>query len=214
MMTTILLITVLLGITAAVILMIYLIDKINQLEQYTIENLQLDSSRIPEPSNTPLPSSAKNSLSGLAGKNLWDAMCGKADEGVSQTDIEGARKRYEVVLHKHIEMILNTGKSDASAGRPQKTVKNPIDVSTLRGVVNSWIPPQHASRIYKVGYEIDKATEADMNRLNSAITESCEVLFNRTDFEIQSGFIEKLLGVNNTEATPEVDAKEKPLIEG
>ena len=39
-MTTILLITVLLGITAAVILMIYLIDKINQLEQYTIENLQ------------------------------------------------------------------------------------------------------------------------------------------------------------------------------
>ena len=62
MMTTILLITVLLGITAAVILMIYLIDKINQLEQYTIENLQLDTSRIPEPSNNPLPSSAKNSI--------------------------------------------------------------------------------------------------------------------------------------------------------
>ena len=77
-MTTILLITVLLGITAAVILMIYLIDKINQLEQYTIENLQVDTSRIPEPSNAPLSSSAKNSLSGLAGKNLWDAMCGKA----------------------------------------------------------------------------------------------------------------------------------------
>ena len=68
MMTTILLITVLLGITAAVILMIYLIDKINQLEQYTMENLQVDTSRIPEPSNVPLPSSAKNALSGLAGK--------------------------------------------------------------------------------------------------------------------------------------------------
>ena len=107
MMTTILLITVLLGITAAVILMIYLIDKINQLEQYTIENLQVDTSRIPEPSNAPLPSSAKNSLSGLAGKNLWDAR-GKAVSGVSQTDVEGARKRYEIVLHKHIEMILNT----------------------------------------------------------------------------------------------------------
>ena len=59
-------------------------------------------------------------------------MCGKAVNGASQTDVEGARKRYEIVLHKHIEMILNTGKSDASAGRPQKTVKNPIDVSTLR----------------------------------------------------------------------------------
>ena len=212
-MTTILLITVLLGITAAVILMIYLIDKINQLEQYTIENLQVDTSRIPEPSNAPLPSSAKNSLSGLAGKNLWDAMCGKAVSGVSQTDVEGARKRYEIVLHKHIEMILNTGKSDASAGRPQKTVKNPIDVSTLRGVVNSWIPPQHASTIYKVGYEIDKATEADMNRLNSAISESCDVLFNRTDFEIQNGFIDKLLGGNNSETGSEVDTKEEPLIE-
>ena len=140
-------------------------------------------------------------------------MCGKAVNGASQTDVEGARKRYEIVLHKHIEMILNTGKSDASAGRPQKTVKNPIDVSTLRGVVNSWIPPQHASTIYKVGYEIDKATEADMNRLNSAISESCDVLFNRTDFEIQNGFIDKLLGGNNSEASSEVDAKEEPLIE-
>ena len=129
------------------------------------------------------------------GCNVW-----KSRHGVSQTDVERARKRYEIVLHKHIEMILNTGKSDASAGRPQKTVKNPIDVSTLRGVVNSWIPPQHASTIYKVGYEIDKATEADMNRLNSAISESCDVLFNRTDFEIQNGFIDKLLGRNNSEA--------------
>ena len=213
MMTTILLITVLLGITAAVILMIYLIDKINQLEQYTIENLQVDKSRIPEPSNIPLSSSAKNALSGLAGKNLWDAMCGKAGDGVSQTDLESARKRYEVVLHKHIEMIFEDGKSDAAAGRPQKTAKNPIDVSTLRGVVNSWIPPQHASRIYKVGYEIDKATDADMNRLGSAISESCDVLFNRTDFEIQNGFIEKLLDKPSSEVNSQENIKEEPVAE-
>lgn len=212
-MTTILLITVLLGITAAVILMIYLIDKINQLEQYTIENLQVDNSRIPEPAKVPIPSSAKNALVGLAGKSLWDAMCGKGAEEVSPTDMESARKRYEVVLHKHIEMIFDDGKSDAAAGRPQKTARNPIDVSTLRGVVNSWIPPQHASRIYKVGYEIERATEADMNRLSSGISESCEVLFNRTDFEMQGGFVDKLLGEHanppsaeeqiNTEAIPE-----------
>ena len=67
-------------------------------------------------------------------------------------------------------------------------------------MVNSWIPPQHASRIYKVGYEIEKATEADMNRLGSAVTESCDVLFNRTDLEIQSGFVEKLLGENTENA--------------
>ena len=203
MMTTILLITVLLGITAAVILMIYLIDKINQLEQYTIENLQIDNSRIPEPAKIPIPSSAKNALVGLAGKNLWDAMCGKGAEEVSPTDMESARKRYEVVLHKHIEMVFEDGKSDAAAGRPQKTARNPIDVSTLRGVVNSWIPPQHASRIYKVGYEIDRATEADMNRLRSAISESCEVLFNRTDFEMQSGLIDKLLGEHVSESGTE-----------
>ena len=203
MMTTILLITVLLGITAAVILMIYLIDKINQLEQYTIENLQIDNSRIPEPAKIPIPSSAKNALVGLAGKNLWDAMCGKGAEEVSPTDMESARKRYEVVLHKHIEMVFEDGKSDAAAGRPQKTARNPIDVSTLRGVVNSWIPPQHASRIYKVGYEIDRATEADMNRLRSAISESCEVLFNRTDFEMQAGLIDKLLGEHVSESGTE-----------
>ena len=153
---------------------------------------QADTSRIPEPSNIPLSSSAKNALSGLAGKNPWDAMCGKAGDGVSQTDLESARKRYEVVLHKHIEMIFEDGKSDAAAGRPQKTAKNPIDVSTLRGVVNSWIPPQHASRIYKVGYEIDKATDADMNRLGSAISESCDVLFNQLTLKSKMDLLKTL----------------------
>ena len=111
------------------------------------------------------------------------------------------------------QMIFEDGKSDASAGRPQKTAKNPIDVSTLRGVVNSWIPPQHASRIYKVGYEIDKATEADMNRLSSAISESCDVLFNRTDFEIQNGFTEKLLGRPSSDINLEENMNEEPITE-
>ena len=100
--------------------MIYLIDKINQLEQYTIENLHVDKSRIPEPTKMPLPSSAKNALIGLAGKNLWDAMCGKGGEGISPADMESARKRYEVVLHKHIEMIFEDGKSDAAAAGRKK----------------------------------------------------------------------------------------------
>ncbi len=48
-MTTILLVTVLIGITAAVVLMVYLIDRINNLEQYTIENLQTtENTRIPD----------------------------------------------------------------------------------------------------------------------------------------------------------------------
>lgn len=196
-MTTILLVTVLIGITAAVVLMVYLIDRINNLEQYTIENLQTgDNTRIPEAKDIPTSSSSKNSLSGLSGKNLWDAMCGKEPEGVDTSDLSSIRTRYEVVLQKHIERIFEDARTDAGNGSPQKTPKNPVDVSTLRGVVNSWIPPQHASTIYKVGYEFDRAEDGDMNRLSSSLDESCAVLYSRTDLALNEPYSGRLLGVS------------------
>ena len=194
-MTTILLITVLIGITAAVVLMVYLIDRINHLEQYTIDNLHTDqTTRIPEAKNLPANSASKNSLSGLSGKGLWDAMCGKEPEGVDSSEISSIRSRYEIVLQKHIERIFQDGRNDAGNGSPQKTPKNPVDVSTLRGVVNSWMPPQHASTIYKVGYEFDKAQDGDMNRLSSSLDESCTVLYSRTDLSLTEPYSSRLLG--------------------
>lgn len=194
-MTTILLITVLIGITAAVVLMVYLIDRINHLEQYTIDNLHTDqTTRIPETKNLPGTPGTKNSLSGLSGKNLWDAMCGKEPEGVDPSEVSGIRSRYEIVLQKHIERIFEDGRNDAGNGLPQKTPKNPVDVSTLRGVVNSWIPPQHASTIYKVGYEFDRAQDGDMNRLSSSLDESCAVLYSRTDLGLAEPYSSRLLG--------------------
>ena len=212
-MTTILLIIVLIGITAAVVLMVYLIDRINHLEQYTIENLQTDEiTRIPEAKNVPSPSGSKNSLSGLAGKTLWDAMCGKEPEGVVASEVSSIRSRYEIVLQKHIERIFEDGRTDASNGSPQKTPKNPVDVSTLRGVVNSWIPPQHASTIYKVGYEYDRAGEGDMNRLSSSLDESCTVLYSRTDLSLSEPYSVRLLGESslNSEDTSNAES-EQPI---
>ena len=206
-MTTILLITALLGITAAVVLMIYLIDRINNLEQYTIENLRVaDDVRIPEITNVPVPAASKNSISGLSGKNLWDAMCGKEPDGAEDVDIASIRSRYEVVLQKHIERIFEDGRTDSGNGSPPRTPKNPIDVSTLRGVVNSWIPPQHASTIYKVGYQFDKAEEGDMNRLSSSLDESCDVLYSRTDLIMAQPYSEKLLGLSSADAMPTEEA--------
>ena len=200
-MTTILLVTVLIGITAAVILMVYLIDRINNLEQYTIENLQItDRPRIPETKDLPAPVSSKNSLSGLSGKGLWDAMCGKEADGVDPTEVTNIRPRYEVVLQKHIERIFEDGRTDAGNGLPLKTPKNPVDVSTLRGVVNSWIPPQHASTIYKVGYQFDRAEDGDMNRLSSSLDESCDVLYSRTDMVLSQPYSLRLLGTGDNSA--------------
>ena len=205
-MTTILLITVLIGITAAVVLMVYLIDRINHLEQYTIDNLHTaQTTRIPEAKDLPANQASKNSLSGLSGKSLWDAMCGKEPEGIDSSEISSIRSRYEIVLQKHIERIFADGRNDAGNGLPQKTPKNPVDVSTLRGVINSWIPPQHASTIYKVGYEFDKAQEGDMNRLSSSLDESCAVLYSRTDLSLTEPYSSKLLG-----SSEQQDAEEMP----
>ena len=123
-MTTILLITVLIGITAAVILMVYLIDRINHLEQYTIDNLHTDqTTRIPEARNLPANSASKNSLSGLSGKGLWDAMCGKEPEGISSSEISSVRSRYEIVLQKHIERILKTEETMLATVHPKRHQK-------------------------------------------------------------------------------------------
>ncbi len=66
-MTSIILLAVFFGTAATIILIIYLIDRINRLERLTLDNNGTVAERSPE---TP----SDNYFLGLAGKMLWDPM--------------------------------------------------------------------------------------------------------------------------------------------
>ena len=154
-MVTILLLAVLLGTAAAVILIIYLIDRVNRLEKITAANGEQSNDKN-------LDSNADSGFLGLKGKALWDAMCGKPPEGFNSNDLVALKPRYEHVLKKHIESVFAEGLDHAQSGDTAKKPKPTSVISTLRGSVESWLPPQHISTIYNVAFESASASEDDL----------------------------------------------------
>jgi len=184
-MTTVLLLAVLFGSVIAIILMVYLIDRVKRLELLSI---QANSNP-----GEPVAVAADNGFLGLSGKTLWDAMCGTVPEGFNEADLTALKSRFEFVLQNHIETLFKLGKKDRSAGNNPETPKNPIEISTLRGTIASWIPAQHVSTIYKAGHESVDADDVTINRLKADLDEAGEVLYSRTGLTIKQSFSEKLL---------------------
>jgi hypothetical protein len=184
-MTTILLLAVLFGSVVAIILMVYLIDRVKRLESLSLQanNANADAKA---PAND-------NGFLGLSGKVLWDAMTGQIPEGFQEGDLLALKSRFEFVLQNHIETLFKLGKKDGTEGNNPGTPNNPITISTLRGSVDSWIPAQHVSMFYRAGHESVSADEISINRLKVDLDESAHVLFSRTGLAIKQPFSEKLL---------------------
>ena len=185
-MTTILLLAVLFGSVVAIILMVYLIDRVKRLESLSIQanNTSADVQAAPN----------DNGFLGLTGKVLWDAMSGQLPEGFQEGDLLALKSRFEFVLQNHIETLFKLGKKDGTAGKSPETPSNPIEISTLRGSIESWIPAQHVSVLYRAGHESVAADSIAINRLKADIDEAAQVLFSRTGLTIKQAFSEKLLG--------------------
>ena len=92
-MTTILLLAVLFGSVVAIILMVYLIDRVKRLESLSIQanNASADVQAAPN----------DNGFLGLSGKVLWDAMSGQLPEGFQEGDLLALKSRFEFVLQNH-----------------------------------------------------------------------------------------------------------------
>ena len=187
-MTTVLLLAVFFGTAAAIVLIIYLIDRVNILEKMTLGN------RPSAPEDTvKTDPNADTVFLGLSGKILWDAMSGKTPEGFNDNDLVALKSRYEHVLTKHIELVFKEGVTDRQQGKASAKPKLPASIKTLRGTIDSWIPPQHASAIYKAGFESVNASDIDRTRIASYLDDSTELLFSRTDIALRQAFSEKLL---------------------
>ncbi|UVW35142.1 hypothetical protein NYF23_00710 [SAR92 clade bacterium H455] len=183
-MTSLLLLAVLFGSVILVVLMIYLGDRVKRLEIMSLH----DSS---EPAEVVKPKN-DNGFLGLSGKKLWDAMSGKVPEGFVEADVVALKRVFEVVLKNHIETLFKLGKRDATSGNSPETPKNPLEISTLRHSIESWIPAQHVSTIYKAGYESIGADEVSVSRLRANLDDAADTLFSRTALAIKQPFSERL----------------------
>lgn len=164
-----------------VILTLYLIDKVNQLtKMYEAPTAQplTDTSPVVAPPSDIL-------FSGLEGKKLWDAMNGKQVEGFDPNLIEALRPHYEPILRAHITATFQDGVDDA-AGIENRVPNSERQISTARGHIQSWLPPQHLGSIYRNAREYggDYAKNPDpdvLSRLKQTIDSVVDMMYQRVN---------------------------------
>lgn len=179
-----------------VILTLYLIDKVNHIQQ----------NQAPEPEPMPpmpMPEPPSDILfAGLEGKKLWDAMNGKPVDGFDATLIDALRAHYEPILREHITLTFRDGMESADEsdmGVPASQRK----ISTVRGFIQSWLPPQHLGSIYRVGIEYGAVKGKDPDpdivmRLKETLDSVTDMLYKRTSITYEVPFSELLMSADET----------------
>lgn len=174
-----------------VILTLYLIDKVNHLAQmYEPPKPEVAPEPAPEPAGDLL-------FVGLEGKKLWDAMNGRVVEGFDANTLDSLRPHYEPILREHISATFKDGVDEAHEAEP-KTPGSQRQISTLRGHVQSWLPPQHLGSIFRTGVEYGGAYAKDPNpdvlaRLQQTLDSVTSMLYQRAGVTLDVPYSELLL---------------------
>ena len=179
---------------AAVIFVVYLTERINVFETMLGLNPKVTTDKLAEHVNF-----GPNPFGDLSGENLWKAMAGETleDPEIEIGDLERLRPRYEHVLTRHIEMLVEDGRFDARANE-RTPAKSTIRVTTLRGSVESYIPYVEASRLYEIGQEIENAPDTP-EALIAEIDEIVDDLFKQVELTRTHSFGKQLMPVPETD---------------
>ena len=175
-----------------VILTLYLIDKVNHLAKM-YEAPKPETSDAPE-FETEIPGDLL--FSGLEGKKLWDAMNGKQVEGFDATLIDALRPHYEPILREHITATFKDGLEEVG-GDESKVPSSMRKISTARGFIQSWLPPQHLGSVYRSGLEFAGSYANDPNpevllRLKQTVDSVVDMLYQRVGITNEVPFSEFL----------------------
>lgn len=172
----------------AAIVVIYLSERISIFETLLGLNPKVTSDKLAEH-----VAFGPNPFGDLSGENLWKAMSGEdiEDEEIEVCDVDSLRPRYELVITRHIEMMLEDGRFDARAGE-RTTVKPLVRIPMLRGSVESFIPFTEASRLYEIGLEVESKPE-NAAKLAEEVDEIVDDLFQKIQLERKTSFGRALL---------------------
>ena len=184
-----------------VILTLYLIDKVNHLTQLYVT---------PKPEMPPLPEAEPPSdilFAGLEGKKLWDAMNGKTVEGFDASLIDALRAHYEPILREHITLAFKDGLEDVD-GSESRVPSSERRVTTLRGHIQSWLPPQHLGGIYRAALEFAGSYKKNpqsqvLERLKQTVDSVTGMLYQRANIPLEVPFSEFLFDLAKEEEVPE-----------
>jgi hypothetical protein len=181
-----------------VILILYLIDKVNHLAKM-YEAPKPESQGTPgmlgmSEFETEIPGDLL--FSGLEGKKLWDAMNGKQIEGFDASMIEALRPHYEPILREHITATFQDGLEEVG-GDESKVPSSLRKISTVRGFIQSWLPPQHLGSIYRSALEFAGTYANDPHpdvlvRLQQTVDSVADMLYQRVGITNEVPFSEFL----------------------
>lgn len=172
----------------AAIVVIYLSERISIFETLLGLNPKVTSDKLAEH-----VAFGPNPFGDLSGENLWKAMSGEdiEDQEIEVGDVDSLRPRYELVITRHIEMMLEDGRFDARSGE-RTTVKPLLRIPMLRGSVESFIPFTEASRLYEIGLEVESKPE-NAAKLAEEVDEIVDDLFQKIQLERKTSFGRALL---------------------
>jgi hypothetical protein len=179
------------GLLAIVVLLIYLVDRVNQLERET----RSYAKSISDNKNN----SKKNNL-GLMGRPLWDAMTGNVANGVDHETLKISKDRYPLLLQLHIESLFQEGQRDGKRGMSGEP-SNPRKIQTPDGPIESWLPQATINAIYRCGLESVEATQESMLAIRKTLNEASNDLYQKTGVLPVPVQADLLMGPDQTSAS-------------
>ena len=176
------------------IFVIYLSERVTVFETLLGINPKVTGEKLAEHVNF-----GPNPFGELSGKDLWQAMCGdeleNSDIIVDPVDLDKKRPRYEFVLSKHLESLLEEGRFDARNGE-RSDAKAVLRIQMLRGSVESYIPFADASRLYEIGQELESNPEKS-EKLKTETSEIVDEIFGKVGMDVPTTLIDSMLSMTH-----------------
>ena len=190
--------SLLLGIVL-LILIIYIISRINDLEAKAFSNMSA------APTETKVDASPQKVFGGLSGRALWDEWVAMANGAEDQYQIQGDRDRFLALLELHIRSIIKTALEHGSTGINEPP-SNPLTIKMLRGEFESYLPSSQVSRLYDLGRELGGSEDAQQRAsLAAAIRETIDAI--SMGIDAGSSFVESAMR-DVAAPPPETDSRE------
>ena len=187
-------VSLLLGIVLLV-LIIYLISRVNDLEAKAFSQQGTAEKKT---ENEP-----QKVFGGLSGRQLWDEWVSIANGADDQYGIKGDRDRFLALLELHVRSLINTG-MEHGASSTNEQPSNPLTIKMLRGEFESYLPSSQASRLYELGRELGASEDTQQRAaLSAALAETVDAI--SMGIDAGSSFVESAMRdvpINPPESEP------------
>ena len=178
-------VSLLLGIVVLV-LVIYLISRVNDLEAKAFSSQGTTNPTEKKTENEP-----QKVFGGLSGRKLWDEWVSIANGGDDHYGIRGDRERFLALLELHVRSVIKTGMEHGASGDNEQP-SNPLKIKMLRGEFESYLPSSQASRLYELGRELGASEDAQQRAaLREALAETVDAV--SMGIDAGSSFVESAM---------------------